>query len=151
MYTNIEDRQPLSLWLKFALLCLPGSQELGCSWKAPKCEHPRSSVWPNANVRMFLGSDFWKTLNCHIYSTFKTVDLIPKLRARIEYQLYSGTKYKNKILCDLHYLDTETIQSFLDMLSGPQSNAIKYKFMTWIGSLSQSVFYIFLSQKILNS
>ena len=30
-----------SLWLKCALLCLPGSLELGCSWKAPQCESPQ--------------------------------------------------------------------------------------------------------------
>ena len=27
-----------SLWLQCALLCLPGSLELGCSWTAPQCE-----------------------------------------------------------------------------------------------------------------
>ena len=41
VYTNNEVRQPLSLWLKGALLCLPGSQELGFSSKAPQCESPQ--------------------------------------------------------------------------------------------------------------
>ena len=46
-------------------------------------------------------------------------------------------KYINGIPCDLHhhYLDIETTQSFLDNSSGPQSNAITHKFMTWIWSL----------------
>ena len=64
-------------------------------------------------------------------------NLFPKLRGRLEYQLYSGTKYVNVILCDSHqhYIDIETIQSFLDNPGGPQWNAIKYKFITWIWSL----------------
>ena len=32
---------------------------------------------------------------CHIFSTVKAFDLILKLRAKPEYQLYSDTKYKN--------------------------------------------------------
>ena len=49
--------------------------------------HPRSSVWPNPNVTIFSGNYFWKTSNCHITSTIRVFDLIPKLRARSEYQL----------------------------------------------------------------
>ena len=30
-----------SLWLKCALLCLPGSLELDCSWEASQCESPQ--------------------------------------------------------------------------------------------------------------
>ena len=92
----------------------------------------RSSIWPNPNVSMFSGIYFWTILNCHITS----FDLIPKLRARPEYQLSSGTKYINVIQCDWyrHYLDIDTTQSILNNPSGPQSNAIKYKFMTWIWS-----------------
>ena len=99
--------------------------------------HPRSSVWPNPNATIFLGNYSRKSLNCHISSTVRAFDLIPKLRAQPEYQLYSGTKYINVIMCDSHqhYLDIQTTQSFLDNPSGPQSNAIKYKFMTWIWSL----------------
>ena len=43
----------------------------------------------------FRAITFWKTLKCHIFSTVKAFDLILKLRARPEYQLYSDTKYKN--------------------------------------------------------
>ena len=35
----------------------------------------------------------------------------------------------------MHYLDRDTSQSILNKPSGPQSNAIKYKFMSWIRSL----------------
>ena len=88
-------------------------------------------------IILFLGNYFWKTLNGHISSTLRAFNLIPKLRARPEYQLYFSTKYINGIMCDSHkhYFDIETIQSFLDNPSGPQSNAIKYKFMTRIWSL----------------
>ena len=97
---------------------------------------PRSSVWPIPNFTLF-SYRFFFTFNWHISSTVWVFDLIPKLRARPEYQLCSGTKYINMILCDSHqhYLDIESTQSFLDNPSGPQSNAIKYKFMTWIWSL----------------
>ena len=81
-----------------------------CDWSVPYCasleawnwvvarqhldaSHPRSSVWPNQNVTIFSGNYFWKTLNCHNSSTVRAFDLIPKLRARPEYQLSSGTKY----------------------------------------------------------
>ena len=30
-----------SLWLQCALLCLPGSLELGCVWTAPQCKLPQ--------------------------------------------------------------------------------------------------------------
>ena len=67
-------------------------------------------------------------------STVRAFDLIPKLRARPEYQLYSGTKHINVILSDSyqHYLDIKITQSFLDNPSWPQSSAIKQKFMTLI-------------------
>ena len=60
-------------------------------------------------------------------STLGAFDLISKLRARPEYQLYSGTKNINVILCDSHqhYFYIENTQSFLDNPSGPQSNAVK--------------------------
>ena len=113
-----------------ALNCYEARQHLNVS-------HPMPSVWPNPNVTLFSDNYFWKTLNCHFASIVRAVDLIPKLRARPEYQLFSGTIYKNVILFDLHqhYFDIETTQSFLDNPSAPQSNAIKYKFMTWIWSL----------------
>ena len=38
----------------------------------------------------------------------------------------------------LSHLDIETTQSFLDNPSGPQLNAIKYNFMTWIWLLFRS-------------
>ena len=99
--------------------------------------HPRESVWPNLNVSIFSGNDFWTTLNSHIISTVRPFDLIPKLRARPQYQLSSGTKYINVTQCDSHrhYLDMDITQSNLNNRSGPQPNAIKYKFMTWIWSL----------------
>ena len=83
------------------------------------------------------GIFFLLTLNSHNSSTVRAFDLIPKLRARPEYQLSYGTKYINVIQCDSHrhYLDIDTTQSILNNPSGPQSNAIKYKFMTWIWSL----------------
>ena len=99
--------------------------------------HPRSSIWPNPNLSILSSNYFWTTLNCHITSTVRAFDLIPKLRARPEYQLSSGTKYINVIQCDSHrhFLDIDTTQSILINPSGPQSNAMKYKFMTWIWSL----------------
>ena len=110
---------------------------MGCSWTAPKCESPRSSIWPNPNVSIFSGNYFGTTLNCHITSTVNAFDLIPKLRARPEYQLSSGTKYINGIKCDLdrHYIDKGINQSIQNNPFGPQSSLIKYKFMTWIWSL----------------
>ena len=74
-----------SLWLKCALLCLPGSLKLDCA------SHPRSSVWPNPNISIFFRIFYWQTLNCHYSSTVKAFDLIPKMRARPEYQLSSGS------------------------------------------------------------
>ena len=46
-------------------------------------------------------------------------------------------KYIIVIQCESHrhYLDIDITQSILKKPSGPQSNAIKYKFMTWIWSL----------------
>ena len=69
---------------------------------------------------------------CYVSSTVRAFDLIPKLRALPEYQLYSGTRYINIIQSDSHqhYLDIETTQSFLDNPSKPLSYAMKYKFMT---------------------
>ena len=54
--------------------------------------YPRSSIWPNQNVSIFSGNFVWKTLNFHIASTVRAFDLIPKVRARPEYQLLSGNK-----------------------------------------------------------
>ena len=36
-----------------------------------------------------------KNLHCNFFSTVKAFDLIPKLRERPEYHLYSSTKYIN--------------------------------------------------------
>ena len=55
--------------------------------------HPRSSVWPNQKVSSFSANNFLKILNGHIASTIRAFDLIPKLRARPEYQLSSGITY----------------------------------------------------------
>ena len=90
--------------------------------------YPRSSIWPNSKVSIFSDNYFGKTLNCHISSTVRAFDLIPKLRARPEYQLSSSNKYINMIQCDSHrhYLDINTTQSILNNPSGQQSNAIKY-------------------------
>ena len=89
-----------------------------------KASQHRSSVWPNPNVTLFSGIKFF--FNFHISSTVRTFDLFPKLRARPEYQLYSGTTHINVIMCDSHqhYIDIETTQSFLDNPSGPQTNTI---------------------------
>ena len=71
--------------------------------------HPRSSDWPIPNV------SFFRQL---FLEKLKTV-ITPQPLARPDYQLSSGIKY--------------TI--WLHNHSHPQSNAINYKFMTWIGSL----------------
>ena len=55
--------------------------------------HPRSSVWPNPNITIFSGNFFLKTVNCHHSWTVRAFDLIPKVRARPEYQLSSAIKY----------------------------------------------------------
>ena len=82
-------------------------------WSVPYC----ASIWPSPNVFIFSGNYFGKTLNCHSPSTVRAVDLIPKLRARPQYKLSSGTKYINLIPCDphRHYIEIDTTQS-----SGPQ-------------------------------
>ena len=82
-----------SLWLKCALLCLPGSLELDCSWTAPPCESPQVISLAKSKYLHIFGIFFWKTLNCHCSSTVRAFDLIPKLRARPEYQLVCGSKY----------------------------------------------------------
>ena len=99
--------------------------------------HPMLSVWPNPNISTFSGIYFWKTLNCQITSTVRAFNLVPNLRAKPEYQLSSGSKCINVILCDSHRhcLHIDTTQNFLDNPSGQLSIAIKYKFMTWIWSL----------------
>ena len=95
--------------------------------------HPGSSSWPNPSVSIFSGNIF-EPLNCHIASAVRAFDLIPKLKARPGYQLSSGTKYINVIQCDSHkhYLEIDATQSILNYPGGPQTNTIKYKFMTWI-------------------
>ena len=55
--------------------------------------HPKFSVWPNHMSLNFQKIIFWETLNGHYYSTVREFDLIPKLRARPDYQLSSVTKY----------------------------------------------------------
>ena len=67
---------------------------------------------PNPNFTIFSGNYFGKALNCHISSTVRAFELIPKLRGRPECKLFSGTKYISVILCDSHqhYLDIETTQ-----------------------------------------
>ena len=117
----------LSVWLQCALLYLSGSLELVCSWTAPKCESPQVISLAYPNVSTCSGNYFWKTLDCHIASTVRAFDLIPNLRARPEYQLSSGNKYINVILCDSHQhcLDIDTTQSFLDNHSVSQLIAIK--------------------------
>ena len=82
-----------SLWLKCALLCLPGSLELDCSWTAPQCESPQVISLAKFKYLHIFGIFFLQTLNGHYSSTVRAFDLIPKLRARPEYQLSSGAKY----------------------------------------------------------
>ena len=127
----------LSLWLQCALMCLPKAWNLVVAGQHLIASHPSSLVWPNPNITIFSDNYFWKTLNCHISSGIRIFDLISNLRANPEYPLFSGIKYMNVIPCESHqhYLDIETTQTFLDNPSGPQSNEIKYKFMTWIWSL----------------
>ena len=83
-----------SLWLKCALLCLPGSLELDCSWTTPQCESPQViSLAKFKYLYAFRDLFFLQTLNCHYSSTVRAFDLIPKMRARPDYQLSSGCKY----------------------------------------------------------
>ena len=103
-------------------------------WAAFQCKSPQVISLAKSKCFYISGNYFWKTLNCLISSTVQAFDLIPKLRASSEYQLSFGTKYMNVIECDSHgqYLDIDTTQSILNNPSGPQSNAMKYKFMIWI-------------------
>ena len=84
-----------SLLLQRALLCLPGSLELGCNWTAPQCKSPQVINLAKSKVFFFIFSAnyFGKTLNCHISLIVRAFDLISKLRARPQYQLSS--KYIN--------------------------------------------------------
>ena len=82
-----------SLWLKCPLMCLPGSLELDCSWIAPQCESPQVISLAKSKYLNIFRIFFGKTLNGHYSSTVRAFDLIPKLRAKPEYQLSSGTNY----------------------------------------------------------
>ena len=73
--------------LQCALLCLPGSLELGCSWTEPQCKSPWVINLAKPNVSLFSGNYFFTTFNCNISSSVRAFDLIPKLRARPKYQL----------------------------------------------------------------
>ena len=81
-----------SLWLQCALLCLPGSLELGFSWTAHQCESSQVINLAKSKISIFSVNYFVKTLNFHIFSTVRAFDLIPKRRA--------GNKYMNVIQCD---------------------------------------------------
>ena len=82
-----------SLWLKCNLLCLPGGLVLDCSWTALQCESPQVISLAKFKYLHIFGIFLGQTLNCHYCSTVWAFDLIPKLRARPEYQLSSGSKY----------------------------------------------------------
>ena len=112
----------ITLWLQCTLLCLPGSLEFGCSWTALQCESPQVINVAKSKCFYIFRQFFWKTLNFHISLTVRAFDLIPKLRARPEYHLSSGTKYIIVIPCDSHrhYIDIDTTQSILNNSSGPQ-------------------------------
>ena len=73
------------------LLCLPGRLQFDCSWTAPQCESPQVISLAKYNYLHIFGIFFCQTLNCHYSSTFRAFDLIPKLRARPEYQLSSAS------------------------------------------------------------
>ena len=118
MCKKISDRIhvifSLSLWLQCALLRLPGSLDLDCSWTAPQCESPQVISLAKSKYYYIFKQIFLKNFKCHISSIVRVFDLILKLRARPKYQLYSGTKYINVILSyslyasHQHYLDIET-------------------------------------------
>ena len=55
--------------------------------------HPKSLVWQIKMSLYFQAIIFGKTVNGHYYSTIRDFDLIPKVRARLEYQLSSSTIY----------------------------------------------------------
>ena len=78
-----------------ALLCLPGRLELGSSWTAPQCESNQVISLAKSKYYNVFRQIFVNPLNCHISSTVRVFDPIPKLIARPKYQLYSGTKYIN--------------------------------------------------------
>ena len=82
-----------SVWLKCALLCLPGSLDLDCSWTASQWESPKVNSLARTKYLHIFGIFYWQTLNCHYSSTVIAFDPIPKMRARPEYQLSSGSKY----------------------------------------------------------
>ena len=107
-----------SCWLMCALLCLPGNVELDCSWTAPQCKSPQVISLAKSKYLHIFGIPFWQTLNCHYSSTVRAVDLIPKLRARPEYRLWSGSKYTAWLAW--HFIQIETYCSSLHNHSWPQ-------------------------------
>ena len=104
------------------------------SWAAFQCESPQMISLAKSKCLSIFRQLFFKTLSRLISATVQAFDLIPKLRARPEYQLLFGTKYLNVIQCDSHRqnLDIITTQSSLNNPIWPQTNGIKYKFMIWI-------------------
>ena len=63
-------------------------------------ELPQVINLAKSKISVFSGNYFVQTLNCHISSTVRAFDLIPKLRARPKYQLSYDTKYIDGIQCD---------------------------------------------------
>ena len=51
-----------SLWLKCALLCLPWSLELDCSWTEPQCDSPQVISLAKSKYLHIFGIFFWQTL-----------------------------------------------------------------------------------------
>ena len=58
------------LWLQSALLCLPGSLELVCSWIATQYESPHVTSWAKSKYPLIL-RHLKKTLNVHCSSTVR--------------------------------------------------------------------------------
>ena len=107
-YSAYEWKQPGCIWfIKLSyvspyckLLNQSWWPQIVSTWQIHRCESPLVTNLAKSKISIFSSNYYVKTLNCHISSTVRAFDLIPKLRARPKYQLSSGTKYTNVIQCD---------------------------------------------------
>ena len=115
-----------SLWLQCALLCLPGSLELGWSLTTPPCESPQVISLGNSKCHFIFMQLFLEKLKTDI--TPQPLELLTF--RKWELGLIMSYLLVLTILCDSHQhlLQIETILSFLHNHSHPQSSAINYKF-----------------------
>ena len=104
------------------------------AWQHLDASHPRSSVGPNPNIPVFSGNYFLEKLKTVI--TPQPLEILTKfqnweLGLSIFYHLVLNIPRDRP----QHFRKIETIHSSLHSHSPPQSNAIHYKFMTFIGFL----------------